>query len=318
MSKNSMTLYFSEMLLSLLKGKTSLIDALNILSSEGIDKNIRTFALLLFTIMKKGKRLSESLQLIDNKKISFEPMHLSLITTAEATGKIDEVLERIVYDLKTKQKSKENVQNILIYPSLIIVIAVIGTIIIITIGLPFFIEGGLLSSEVINDAIYGIILAGTILLLGGGFLFYLYYRIFYINSPEYTVFYILEFMLRSNITLQQALSYCLINVNDAKYKKELVMIRNDVISGVSLSIAFKKSKVFSGYISGWLSIADTNGNIIDICKNIKMFYENRDYKKRETAARLIEPVIILLTGFYILILILTVVLPMLTYAGGIL
>jgi type II secretory pathway component PulF len=74
----------------------------------------------------------------------------------------------------------------------------------------------------------------------------------------------------------------------------------------------------SPYITGWLEVADMHGNISEICNNIKNYYKQKDARKRELLSRLIEPAVIVLTGCYLLILILTVILPVLTYAGSIL
>jgi type II secretory pathway component PulF len=318
MNRETATLHFSEMFLSLLKGKTSLIDALRILSREGIESPVKDCAASLLSIMKKGKTLSESFHLIESCKVSFDSLYLSLITAAEATGNIDEVLEHIVYDLQRKQRAKENVQNIIIYPILVISIAIAGTVIIIAKGFPLFVERDLLSPNVLSDATAGIVMAGIVLLTGGSFLFIIYYRIFYHDSPEYTIFYILDFMLRSNFTLPQTLSYCIMSMKNTKYGKSLVMVKKDIASGVPFSVAFERIRCFTSYVSGWLSVADANGNIIEICGNIKAYYEQKDTKRRTVAAKLIEPAIIVLTGVYILIIMLTVVLPILTYAGAIL
>jgi type II secretory pathway component PulF len=318
MNRETATLHFSEMALSLLKGKTSLIDTLRILSREGIENPVKDCAASLLSVMKKGKTLSESFRLIEGSKVSFDSLYLSLITAAEATGNIDEVLEHIVYDLQRKKKAKENVQNIIIYPLLVISIAIAGTVIIIVKGLPLFIERDLLSPGVLNDAAAGIVMAGIVLLAGGSFLFIIYYRIFYRDSPEYSIFYILDFMLRSNFTLPQTLSYCIMSMKNTKYGKALVMAKKDIALGVPFSTAFERLQCFGSYVSGWLSVADVNGSIIEICGNIKAYYEQKDTKRRIVAAQLMEPAIIVLTGIYILIIMLTVVLPILTYAGGIL
>ena len=318
MNKEKKALYFSEMLLSLLKGKTSLIDALNILAGEGIEKPIRNYTASLLAIMKKGKNLSDSLNLINNGKVYFEPLYLSLITAAELTGTIIKILERIVHDLQRKQKEKENVKRILIYPSIIITIAIIGTVIIITIGLPLFIQEGLLRSDIINDAIMGIVMAGIVLLAGGTLLFFFYYRVFYNDSPEYSIFYILDFMLSSNISLLQALSYCILSIKNKKFGKALILIKKDIIAGISFSTAVSKVRYFPSYITGWLSVSDISGNITEACENIKNYYEQKDKNRRAVAARLMEPAVIVFTGLYILIIMMTVVLPILTYAGGIL
>jgi len=318
MNREKATLHFIQMLLSLLKGKTGLMDALYILSGEGIEGPVRESAVSLLSVMKKGNSFSESLRIANNGKISFEPMYLSLITAAEATGSIDGVLERIAGDLERRQAAKENVQGILVYPCIVIAAAIAGTVFIMAKGFPVFMESGMLREDFLPDAVSGIILAGVFLLSGGGLLFMVHYRIFYSDSPEYSIFHILDFLLKSSITLTDALSYCILSVKNPKYARALVMIKKDVASGVPFSSAFENAKLFPPYVCGWLSVADTNGSIAEICGNISGYYAQKDAKLRNIAAKLTEPAIIVLVGFYILVIMLSVVLPILTYAGGIL
>ena len=315
MKSSAATLHFSELLLTLLKGKTSLADSLRILAGEGIEKQVRDSAVSLLAAMKKGKGLSESLRIIQGK-VFFEPLYLTLIAAAELTGNVEDVLERIVSDLRRKQRAKENVINILIYPSIIVLVAIAGTIAIIVKGMPFFISGGLVSAGVISDAKTGIAIAGMVLLSGGGVLFTVYFRLFGNDSPAFRIFYLLDFLLRSNVTLPEALSHCVTSLVPTKYGRALVSIKKDIASGISFSQAFAKIRFFPPYVTGWLSVANTNGNAGEICGNIKNYYGRKDDKARETAAKLIEPAVIVLTGLYVLIIMLTVILPILTYAGG--
>jgi len=318
MNRTKATLQFTKMLLSLLKGKTGLMDALYILSREGMESAVRDTAITLLSAMKKGNSFSESLRLANNGKISFEPMYISLITAAEATGSIDSVLECISGDLERRQTAKENVQGILVYPCIVIAVAIAGTVIIMAKGLPMFMESGMLREDIMPDTVSGIILAGVILLSGGSLLFMVHYRIFYTDSPEYSIFHILSFLLKNNITLTDALSYCILSVKNIKYAKALVMIKKDIASGVLFSTAFENVKLFTPYVSGWLSVADKNGSITEICENISGYYAQKDTRIRNIAAKLTEPAIIVLVGLYILVIMLSVILPILTYAGGIL
>jgi len=312
------TLHFSELLLVLLRGKTSLTDALQILAGEGIEKQVKESAASLLAMMKKGKGLSDSLRNMDEGKVFFEPLYLTLIAAAELTGNIETVLERIVIDLQRKQKALDSVLNILIYPSIIVLLAITGTIAIIVKGMPYFISGGLLSAGVVRDAKTGIAIAGAVLLCGGSALFVCYFRIFNGDSPEFRIFYLLDFLLRSNVTLLDALSHCIISLARTKYGRALVSIKKDITSGVTFSSAFANVKKFSPYVSGWLSVADKHGNLGEICSSIRDYYARKDDKTREVASKLIEPAVIVLTGIYVLIIMVTVVLPILTYAGGIL
>ena len=314
--KHAATLHFSEFLLVLLRGKTSIVDALHILSRDGMEKQIRDNSSLLLLTMKKGIGLSESLRSINKGKVSFEPLYLSLIAAAELTGNIESVLERIVYDLKKKQKARETVINIMIYPSIIVLLAIVGSALIIVRGIPHFASGGLLSADVVSDATSGIFLAGTVLLLGGIALFTVYFRLFYNDSPEFRIFYMLDFLLCSNVNLLDALSHCIHSVRQTKYGSVLVSIKKDIAAGIPFPSAFAKKNHFSPYVLGWLSAAGTNGSINEICGNIKDYYAGKDAQKREIAAKLIEPAVIALTGFYVLIVMTTVVLPILTSMGG--
>ena len=318
MKSASATLQFSELLLVLFKGKTGLVDALHILAGEGIERRIRDSAVSLLAAMKKGKGLSGGLRCINQGGVYFEPLYLTLIAAAEMTGSIEEVIERIVIDLRRKEKARENVINIMIYPSIIVLLAITGTILIIVKGIPVFISGGLLSQDAVTGAVRGICAAGAVLLIGGAALFTVYFRIFYYDSPELRIFYLLDFLLRSKVPLLEALSQCIISIKETKYGRALVAIKKDIASGIPFSAAFAKIKLFSPYILGWLTIADTHGNISEICGSIKDYFEHRDNKVREIAAKLIEPAVIVLTGLYVLIIVATVILPILTFSGGIL
>lgn len=312
------TLQFSELLLVLLKGKTSLMDALHILARKDIEKPIRDSAASMLATMKKGKGFSEGLRNVNSGKVFFESLYLSLIASAELTGNIEIVLERIVSDLQRKQLAKENVINILIYPSIVVLLAIAGTILIIIVGMPAFISAGFLSPGVITDAKIGIAISGSVLLIGGGALFITYFRIFNYDSPEFKIFYLIDFLLQSNITLIESLSHCIVNMTNSKYGKILVNIKKDIASGISFSTAFTNAKCFSPYVLGWLSVAEMHGNLNDICGSIRDYYARKDIKRREAATKLIEPAVIILVGIYVFIIMITAVLPILTHAGGIL
>ena len=317
MKNMTTTLHFSELLSALLKGKTSLVDALYILARDGIEKAVQDTAITVLSTMKKGKGLSESLRVIRKKKVCFEPLYLTLIAAAELTGSIENVLDRIVMDLKRKQKVRENVANILIYPSIIILLAITGTIMMVIKVIPFFISGGLVSNDVLSDAIAGISIAGIFLISGGTTLFIFYFRIFYLDSPEFRIFYLLDFLLCGNVTLPEALSQCIMSMAGTKYGRALIKIKKDIASGIAFSVAFSKIKYFPSYVVGWISIAHMHGNIIEACGNIKDYFAQKDDKVRARAAKLIEPAVIVLTGIYILIIMITVILPILTSIGGI-
>ena len=313
----SVTLHFTELLLTLIKGNTGLVDALHILSREGIERRVRESALSLLMFMKRGYGFSESLNLIRNRMIFFNSMYITLIAAAEITGAVDNVLEQIKKDLQRRKHVTENAFNIMIYPVIVIIIAVTGTVLLIFKGMPLLVVEEYLSEEIIKKAANGIFLAGIILLIGGIILFTAYFRIFCLDSNEFRIFYMLDFLLKNNVTILDTITQCITGIKDIKYSDALMNIKKDITNGISFSRAFSKLPHLSSYVNAWLSVADTQGNISEICGNIKNYYEREDAKKREVFTRLIEPSVIVLTGSYLLILILTVIIPIITLAGGI-
>jgi len=307
---------FLELLLTLLKGKTSLFDSLCILARDGVEKAVRDIAVSLLSSMKKGKSFSESLRRLKSGRVFFAPIYLTLIAAAELAGNLETVLERIISDLRRKQAARENAVNVLIYPAIIVLLAIAGTIALIVKGMPLLIAEGFISPSIARDARTGIGIAVLVLLSGGGALFIVYYRIFYRETPEFRIFYLLDFLLRSNVALPEALSHCVVSMGGTKFSKALITIKKDISQGVSFSSAFGRIKQFSPYVRGWLSVAAARGDISEITSSIRDYFDNRDSKTRETAARLMEPVVIILTGSYVLIIMVTVVLPILTYTGG--
>ncbi|MCL2243645.1 MAG: type II secretion system F family protein [Treponema sp.] len=312
----SATLQFTEILLALIKGNTGLIDALYILSQDGIEKQVRDCAKALLLLMKKGHGFSDSLHIIQNMKVHFNSMYITLIAAAELTGAIDKALEQIASDLQRKKMALEKAYNILIYPAIIIFIAASGTLMLIFKGMPLFIAGGILLEETITETVFGIITAGIVLLSGGIALFTAYFRIFYYDSYGFRIFYMMDFLLKNNITMIDALDQCIANIKNRKYSLNLKAIKREIVNGIPFSDAFGKLMKLPPYIKTWLSVADINGNAGEVCLNIKNYYEREDSKKREVFTRLIEPSVIILTGSYLLILILTVIIPILTLTGG--
>ncbi len=318
MIKQKDTIQFTEMLLSLLKGNTNLIDSLHILSSPGIEASIQKTAEKLIILMKKGQSFSGSLAMVSTGKIHFIPLYLTLIKASELTGTIDQVLEDILADMKRKQKTLETIITVMLYPAIIILAACTGTVFIIVKGIPLFVKAGMISDASLGHALTGILIAGIFLFLSAGFMFFILYTIFAKDSPEFRIFYLLSFLLQNNIPMTEALSQCIVSLGESKHGKSLLLIKKDITAGVRFPEAFAKNGKYSSYITGWLTIADNDGDIAGAFKNISDFFQKRDARVRDLASKGIEPVFIIVTGIYLLILLQTVIMPILTRAGGIL
>jgi type IV pilus assembly protein PilC len=131
------------------------------------------------------------------------------------------------------------------------------------------------------------------------------------------VFYLLSLLLENHIPVHEALSRCVVLMGESRFGRALAAVRGDVASGVRFSRAFARHSLFSPYIAGWLSVADSSGDIAGACGHIASWVQKRDEARRALASRCLEPAVIVITGVYLLILIQAVVLPILTHAGAV-
>jgi type II secretory pathway component PulF len=261
---------------------------------------------------------SDSLVIVGRASRQIPRLYITIIRAAEMTGAIDQVLPEILDDLKQKQKAGEHLVTVLVYPLVIIAVALAGTFAVIFKGIPLFIRTGFVSGEVITSAISGVIMAGVFLFSGGGLLAVLFYMFFLKESPEYKIFYLLSFLLKAGVPLNDALSRCIESLGDTKPGQALLFIKKDIAGGSRLCQAFTQSALFSPYIISWLSIADENGRLDEICQGIADYLRQKNLRRKELAAKCVEPAAIIATGIYLLILVQNVILPLLTHAGGLL
>jgi general secretion pathway protein F len=304
------------MLSTLLKGNTNLTDAVSVLCGGETGGAVQETAAKLMSVLKKGGGFSEGLAYASGRNFAFPDMYRGIIQSSEQTGNIEAAVSHVVGDLERKIKARETITVAMMYPAVVAVIALGGTVVLITRGIPFFSESGILSGVFLAQALRSVLFAGTFLLVSGVLLTMACYRLFVMDSYEFRIFYELHFLLAGGIPLSGAVTQCIMSIGENKWGRALVYVKKEIISGGRIAGAFEKTGVFPGYITGWLNIGDKNGEVTTVCGRIAGYYRKRDEGRRDIVLRCMEPVFIVLTGIYLLILVQGIILPILTRAGG--
>jgi type II secretory pathway component PulF len=316
MNRTANTLRFFEMLSTLLKGNTNLIDAVSVLSGGGIEEPVREAAVKLMGVLKKGGGFADGMRYASGNGFLFPEIYQGIIRSSEQTGKVDAAIAHIVRDLERKIKARETISAAVLYPAAIAFIALLGTAALLYKGIPFFSESGILAGAFLTQAVRSVLSAGSFLLASGVLLTFLCYTLFVRDSAEFRIFYELSFLLEGGISLTDAITHCIMSIGENKWGRALAYAKKDLISGGPIAAAFEKTGVFPAYITGWLNIGDKNGEIKTACRRIAEYYQRQDEKRRDMVIRCTEPLFIVLTGLYLLILIQGIILPILTRAGG--
>jgi type IV pilus assembly protein PilC len=318
MDKAARTLRFVEMLLALLEGHAHLTDAVHILSGGPIEKPVRETAEKLMAVLKKGRTFAEGFAAASRGTLLFPPLYAEMLRSAEQTGAVDRALARIAEHLRRKIKAREAVVAALVYPAAVVFIALAGTAVLLWKGLPLFAGAGMLPDEYLAQARSSAVFAGVFLLASGAAAAFACYRLIARESEPFRIFYELSFLLEGKVSLPDALSSCIMGMGETKWGRALARVKRDITAGGRLAQAFADSGVFPAYITGWLAVGDRNGEIETVCRHIAEYYRDRDGRRRAAATRFAEPLFIVLTGAYLVILIQGVILPVLTRAGGLL
>jgi type II secretory pathway component PulF len=316
--RETVTLRFVEMLNALVESDVSLIDALHILFQNDRRKEIRSVCGSILQNMKRGLGFSDSIGVLAGNRLYFPHLYRILLKAAEITGSLDFALENILRDLKRRQKAQEALAAVMVYPAIIVAIAFAGTMALAFKGIPLFEASGFIPGAMLAGAVRGIVWAGVFLLLCGSILFAVYFHIFGRDSPEYRIFSLISLLLQGNVSLADALSHCISSMERSKYARALVSVKRDLAVGTKLSQAFAQTSLFPSYVTGWLSVADESGSLGNSFINITDHLARQDENKRAVASKCIEPAVIIITGVYLLLLIVNVVMPLLTSIGGML
>ena len=183
--------------------------------------------------------------------------------------------------------------------------------------LPFLRQTGNMPTEFYTDALHGFIAAHLFLCAAVAVFAYMLIKIFKEDSAETQCFYLLSALLSAHIPIVEAVTETVQAARNPKMKKALIIIKKELAAGTSVLYAFKKAQRFPPLVFLWLEIAQKHGDGASIFSFLAGYYRKKDVKKRAVMMKFIEPTAIAIVGVYVLLLIQSIVIPLLTYYGNI-
>lgn len=313
------TLLFTDSLLTMTESALTLFNAVTLLSGTVTDKRLQESCASLKAALENGAAFSGALQDIQSKTKAFDfsGYHFALFDSVEKTGNLGAALKTIQADLDRKEDLRGQLTAVLAYPCFIVLAALSGALILLRIGLPFLGQTGGIPAEFYTDALRGFIAAHLFLCAAAAFFAYMLIKIFKEDSAETQCFYLLSALLAAHIPIVEAVTETVHTARNKKMKKALVVIKKELAAGASVLSAFKKAQRFPPFVFLWLEIAQKQGDGAAIFSFLAKYYRKKDVKKRTVTLKFIEPAAIAIVGVYVLLLIQSIVIPLLTYYGNI-
>lgn len=322
---------------SLLAAGTPLEKTLQILSQQTSDNKTTELILLILEDIKGGQTLSYALSKYPQ---IFNDIYTSAVLAGESSASLPDVFSDLSDYIDREEKIKSQVTSALVYPVLLFTVSIIVIYSLISIVLPQVVnqflstnvELPLLTKSLllVSDAFPIIIISLLIFLIS---LIIFYKSSFMQESYKLNLSYlILKFPLFGSLILySQTARFCSsmhlmtkaglntvesLEIAQGSFsskilKLELKNVLKKVRSGTSISNAFGQSQIFPTIFIQLLSSGDVGSQISKMFKNIQDFLNEEVEVKRNIMLTLLQPLVILFMGVFVMLIVLSIMLPLL-------
>ncbi len=319
-----------------IKAGVSILHSLEILSEQTESKKLKLVLKDVYEKIQKGTSVSAAFR--EHSK-RFPEMFLSMLEAGEASGTMDSSLERMGSSLTKQYKLSQKVKSAMIYPMVLLVIAVLVVIFLLIAVVPTF-SGMYASSGQELPALTQMMLGlgnfmskNILLILLGILTLIVVIRVMLrtesvrysldrlklripvvgklllkIVTARYTLN--MSTLLSSGLSLTQALEITSRSVGNDYVSKGVHSLINEVRSGKGLTEPLRDLHIFSPMVIQMTELGEEAGTLDELLSQTSDFYESEADSATTRLTALLEPVIIVLMGGMVLTIVLSILLPM--------
>ena len=333
--KNKDIVIMTRQLATLLEANTSIMDALKITADQSSNKNLVHILYTLREDIIQGKRLGLSMK---KYPAVFSDTYTSLVSAGDSSGNLDIIFDKLADYLEESASIRQKVISALAYPfiligfSVIVIIALLAFVLPQVIGqfikagaeLPFITKALL----ALSNNIVAIIAILLFIFFG---LSYLYKQ--YIKDPEKHIIahskilslplmgnFILTseierfsstmaLLLESGTNLDIALEESSKIFNNRYLSKLILDSKSDVMEGKDFIFTLKQANIFPDIFIQLISSGYKSGNLIKMFHKVSHFLKNEIESKRSIFLSLLEPLVIVFMGGFIMLIVLAILIP---------
>ncbi len=338
-------LSFTEIMATLIRSGLSVQHALVVFQGLAARPAASHLAKSVLDALRSGDSLHTALSRYDSV---FSPLYLSMIRIGEKTGSVDGVLKILSDYLRLLQSIRGKIRNALIYPVLVLVLAVAGSFAIAFFVAPRMAEilsvfrpdaSGLRGSDSVPrlSALRGLLLSSVAVCalsvaalparrLSSGFAEFLDglalrlpgIGMVLAHFETLNFSFAMEMLVSSGFSLPEALRESAVCVGNRAYRKALARILVSLERGERLSDSFLREKSLPAHIGMWLAVAEETGNVSASFSHIRSFFQAGLEDATGRIVSTIEPAAILVVGIIVMILVIQFVVPVFAMYGKVL
>ena len=333
--KNKDIVIMTRQIATLLEANMSIIDALKITADQIYNKDLITILYSLREDVIQGKRLGQSMMKYPGV---FNNTYSSLVTAGDSSGNLDTIFNKLADYLEESASIRQKVISALTYPFILIGFSIIVIISLLVFVLPQvinqFIKAGA-ELPLITKLLLGLsnnifIILFVILAIYIGLA--LLYKKFiseennhisahkqFLKIPLIGNFILtseierfsstMALIMESGTNLDTALDESAKVFNNKYLNSLIIEAKNDVIEGKDFIYSLKQTNIFPDIFIQLISSGYKSGNLIKMFHKSSSFLKNEIETKRSIFLSLLEPLVIIFMGGFIMLIVLAILIP---------
>ena len=333
--KNKDVVIMTRQLATLLEASTPIVDAIDITANQLRNKNLVYIMLTLKEDIVQGKRLGNSMRKFPG---IFSDTYISMVSAGDSSGNLDAVFSRLADYLEESASIRQKIISAMTYPLILIGFSLLVIVSLLIFVLPQvvnqFMKAGAdlpfitnLLLGISNNIFLIFILMITIFFgifflyrnyvkkpenkikMHKKFILFPFFGNFILNSELERFSSTMELLLASGTNLDVALGECSKIFNNKYLANKISDAKNDVVEGKDFIVALKKDEIFPDIFIQLISSGYRSGNLIQMFGKVSHFMKSEIENKRAIFLSLLEPLVIIFMGGFIMMIVLAILLP---------
>lgn len=319
-----------------------LVQALEVLSEQSVDRNLKGIVENVRDSVAGGKFFWESLNKYPK---TFPKLMIALIRAGESSGSLDQMLRRVTRYLEDNDRLRKMLKSAMMYPIIVVSIGIGVVSALLIFVIPKF-EELLKGNNQELPAITQLIIDGShfmvnnITMLTLGVSAAIYGALKYMKSNEGRAFRdrlffkmplfgpimqkagvarfarTMQTLLASGVNLIDAIDICRATIDNVVLEEAVANMRTDIEQGKTVGSVVLKMNVFPKMAAQMISIGENTGNLDKMLEKVADFYEAEVEVMIQGMTKLIEPFILVFLGGTVGGLLIAMYLPIFKMAGG--
>jgi type IV pilus assembly protein PilC len=337
--------FLTKYLALMLKVGTDLFKAIDILILDFDKPAIKSILIEVRDALTKGQPFYSTFTKYPKY---FSPVFVNLIKAGETSGNLEKVFDDLSRSLEKDQAIRGKIRSALIYPAVLVVLSMLILFGLVTFALPkianIFMSGGI-KPPTFSRIVFGVglfinawsYIIFPVILIGSIGSWYFFQKtvtgnaimgrflarapivgdiLYRIAIQRFAVTF--SSLLKSGMPILNALEITADSVGHAELRAALLRISRDAVpKGLTIGEAFRREQIFPRVVVNLIAISEKSGHIESILDTLAEFYEAEIDVSTKTLISFLEPALLLVIGFVVAIIALSIIVPVYQLVGKI-